>query len=632
MDGMQPTRSKALALAALIGATSAAGCGLTGAPAGSDASGRLPQPELSARAAVERSTAGTQQATAAAQCFGRGFEPTAADAERAEALMRRRLTLPPHRTVTLPKTLTWQEDPLRDNNWQFNFHTLRWADVLRREGVRTGNTAMTERHQELLRDWLAKNPRSAPPSKYSWSDMGTGLRAVTLSCAIGSYGPQSYLTAALRDHASVLAEPTFGKQVGNHALHVRNGLLVAGCVLDRQRWRAQAHRGITSLLAESVDEQGVSNEGSAMYHALNYRWYQEARRRLRDCGLVPGQVFDRVDRMPLFAAHVTTPLGTYEQLGDSDRGKAMRIAGTEAEYAATGGAKGPRPEHTYRAFDAGYVFGRSGWGWSRSFDKETFYSLRYGPPLNEQVHAHEDAGSLTLTAHGTTLLSDPGRYNYNTDPLRRHLASRAAHNIVDVRGVRYRRDVPTDLMTSRHTPEGDLTTVRVTALDGTTWTRTVFYSRTGDYLLVDDRLISATPRTMTQRWNLAPRSRPVITAGSSSPQGLTTHGPGANVSLLWLGSRLSVSVASGQEDPLRGWHSNRYGEVHAVPTVEATTTGRVGRFTTLIVPRPPGTPAAAVAVTDAEVTAGSVRATVRIGDHVETVRVTPDQATVVPQR
>jgi hypothetical protein len=40
----------------------------------------------------------------------------------------------------------------------------------------------------------------------------------------------------------------------------------------------------------------------------------------------------------------------------------IAIPGTEAEFAATRGASGPRPARTVVRYDAGYLFARSGWG------------------------------------------------------------------------------------------------------------------------------------------------------------------------------------------------------------------------------------------------------------------------------
>jgi hypothetical protein len=168
----------------------------------------------------------------------------------------------------------------------------------------------------------------------------------------------------------------------------------------------------------------------------------------------------------------------------------------------------------------------------------------------------------------------------------------------------------------------DLTTVRVTALDGSVWIRTVFYSRAGRYLLVDDRVANGTRREMIQRWNL-PEDTPIRTTGAS----LDTGGPGAGISMLWVGSTPRLSVTTGQQNPLLGWRAYRYGEIFPAPVAEARLTGSGGRFTTLLVPR---AGSRGPTVTDTAVSANLVRMTVTAGGVTERIRLSPTSAHVEP--
>jgi hypothetical protein len=563
-------------------------------------------------------------AAARAQCFGGYFTPRHKDATTAKALMAGRLTLSPHPSTLLPANPTWRENPFRDPNWTFQLHTLRWADVLRREGIRTKNQAMLHRHAAILSDWLRDNPRSGAPSPMSWNDMATGIRTIVFSCAIASYGYRPQYAAALRNHGSVLVNPKFGARRGNHALHVRIGLLVAGCVGPNRAWSTAARSRIQTVLRGSVDAQGVSDEGAARYALANYTWYLEAKRRIRACGLAPGSTFARVAKMPEFLAQATTPDGTYEQIGDSDRSRAVPIAGSpHSVYAATGGTEGTRPTTVYQPYQRGYVFGRSGWGRSRPLAHELFYSLRFGAPLGTQIHGHEDAGALTLNADGRKLLFDAGRYRYDSSALSRHLQSRAAHNTVDVRGARYNPGARTVLVASRHTAAYDLTTVRVTALTGTTWTRTVLYSRTGRYLVVDDTVLNKRSATMVQRWNL-PENGTRRVRGSA----LSVDTPGADMSMIWVGAKPRISVAAGRKSPLSGWRSYAYGTAFAAPVAHARLTGRTGRFTTVIVPRADSAPGPRPSVTSVRFERGWIELTVSAGGKAERVRMSARAATV----
>jgi hypothetical protein len=580
-----------------------------GAPrAPSTASPSPPRPS-----AVTRSSEPAAQRTARAQCAV-STRATSRDAADAAALMAGRIRLPPHRETTSPADPTWREDPLGDTNWVFNLHTLRWADVLRREGTRTGDRRMTDRHRALLADWVADNPRRGPATPAAWNDMSTGLRTIVLACAVGTYGPQRWLTDALDAHGAVLADPAFGLPAGNHALHVRIGLLVAGCVRDREAWKRTAEDRIAALLRRSVDAEGVTDEGSIGYQGSNFRWYGQARARLVACGRSPGAVFDRVERMPDLLAHATAPDGRYEQIGDMDDLRAIVIPSSPgALYAASRGRRGTRPVDTYRAFARGYVFGRSGWGTDRPFGDELFYALRFGPPTAHH-HGHEDAGALTLYAGGRRLLFDAGRYRYDDAPMRGYLESRRAHNTVDVTGAPYDREATSVLLASRHTADHDLTSVRVFALGGTVWTRTVLYSRTGGYLVVDDRVDTTARREIVQRWNLRDDRDPVVRGTSVA---------GGGVTLTWVGAVPRLSFTVGQESPLLGWRSRRYGEVFAAPVAEARLAGTAARFTTVLAPGP-------VTVTGAVVRPDSAELTVTANGVTERAYLTRTDARVRP--
>ena len=563
---------------------------------------------------------------ARSQCFGGYLEPSRGDAATAAALMRGRLTMPPHPEVSIPVDLDWTEDPLGDENWRFNLHTLRWTDVLRREFERTGAVALRDRQQSLLRDWIADNPRQTPPSPYSYSDMAVGVRAIVLACAIATYGPEGWLLDALRAHGTVLSDPAFGAQKGNHALHVRNGLLVAGCVLGNPDWVSSATQRIASLLSTSVDAAGVTDEGSTTYQAANYSWYSESRRRLMACGVQPSSTFDRVALMPDFLAHATTPEATYEQIGDSDRTKAVAIAGTTLEYAATQGARGVKPTGVFNTYDRGYVFGRSGWGERRPFARRDVLLA----PLRT---ADEAAGPRALRRGGADppRLRRPVVVRQRSLHLRRrrrcatYMVSRAAHNTVDVPGARKISTEATPLVARQHTANLDLVTVRNTSMAGSTWTRTVLYSRTGNYLVVDDRLQSSEPVESVQRWHV-PTGRTFHRTAAT----ISTSGSGADVRFFWLGaSPPAVSTAEGRENPVLGWRSYVYGDAFPSPVIEARSFGASARYTTVIVPRGAG-PVPPVKISDARVSANFVTANITLDGRTEAVRLRPTSASVTP--
>lgn len=84
--------------------------------------------------------------TAERQALGTHFVAGPQDKKLVADLCGGHLTLPPHKRWQLPAAPTWAEDPFSDNNWQFQYHMLRWLDPLRRAG-QNGNAQAAEAWQ-----------------------------------------------------------------------------------------------------------------------------------------------------------------------------------------------------------------------------------------------------------------------------------------------------------------------------------------------------------------------------------------------------------------------------------------------------------------------------------------------------
>ncbi len=382
----------------------------------------------------------------------------------ADRLLQGRYTLGSEPTVRLPRNPTWRENPFHDDNWLFDYHSLRFVLKLEAAWARTGERRYLDRAIFLLRDWLRDNPRSAPRSRFSWDDHATAWRAMVLACTAEIVPMSSWLHAALILHGSTLADPRFYVRHGNHALNQSIGLLDIGCLLRRAGWMSLASSRIDALVAETIDAQGVSNEQSIGYEYYDYERYRAAERRLRACGRVVPSAFARVDRMPTFLGWATLPNGEYELIGDTHAGQAKPIPGTLAEFAATAGASGPRPFGTFATYVAGYAFGRSGWGETRPFADETAFAVRYG--RGRAYHGHADGGSLTVYGYGSRLIVGSGTYSYNAGPFRTYFLGRSAQSVVTVGGVPYRASATTPLLFRAETPDALALGVRVQGYPG----------------------------------------------------------------------------------------------------------------------------------------------------------------------
>lgn len=510
------------------------------------------------------------------QCFRPGVYE---DSVRyADELLANRYTFPPHPTVTLPSDPTWSEDPLGDANWVFQFHSMRYVWHLLQAWEKTLDPRYLLRYRFLLQDWWRDNPISAPPSPYSWNDHATAWRAMMYACGAEHLLREPWFVDALEAHGALLADPAFYYGQGNHALNQDIGLLAVGCVLERDEWISTATQRLGRLAAGSIDPQGVTNEQAVEYQTYNYWRYSEVKARLQACDQpVPPEIEERLALMPDFLAHATLPNREYEMIGDTGRLLAEVIPGTTAQFAATAGAAGPRPAAFSVLYDAGYAFGRSGWGRSRPYADEAFYSLRFGP--GRRLHGHSDGTAVTLYGYGSRLLLDSGKYKYVRDPWRGYFVGPSAHNVVTVDGTAFSTAAPTPLAGYQSAPGFDFAEVRSRAWSGVSSRRRVVFSRAGRYLIVADDLRADGARTFRQLWHLPVDARPTVDGRL-----VATRRDRGNVLIRQLAGAPWIVVKQGRLRPIQGWRSFLYGERVAAPTVEAVARGSAVRYLTLIVP------------------------------------------------
>jgi hypothetical protein len=539
--------------------------------------------------------------------------------EAAEEIRRGRLTLNPFPAARLPANPTWRENPFRDVSWVFRYHTMRWILPLIRTWHRTGDTWYIRRATFLLRDWLRDNPRSRPAVRAAWNDLGTAWRTIVLACYVEAVPGATWARTALAQHARVLTLASFYSGAGNHALGQNRALIVAGCVLRRADWVRLAVDRLTSLVVRSVDAQGASNEQAVYYQLYNYQGYKAVADRLRQCGRTVPSRLARIDRMPAFLAHATLPDGTYWMLGDTARYRAVSIPGTIAEFAATGGAEGPRPTSAFRRYSAGYAFGRSGWGVRRAFRDEAAYSVRYGP--GRRFHGHADHASVTLYGYGKRLIDDSGMFTLNSNAWRSFATGRRAHNVVTVDGLAYDARSRASLTYSRTSAQRDDLVVVDRGYAGVAQRRRILFSRVGGYLVVEDRLTSRATRTFRQLWHLDVGTAPV-----ASGRTVRTTRASGNLRIVQLAARPTIRIVKGQRAPIQGWISETLRYRRAAPVAIGTVRGRSVRYLTLLVPtRGPNDP---VRVTNVRLTSTGWSFDIDVAGTRERVRATEWNSTI----
>lgn len=509
------------------------------------------------------------------QSFGARYERTSKDKILTRNICEGRLIMSPHPEWQLPHEPTWLENPLKDGNWQFQYHSLRWLDPLRREAV-AGDKQALRVWEHYVRSWIRANPAGKSKTKWAWIDMGDALRTYVLAFGLGMYdAPPAWLVDSLAEHALWIAnEENLGH--GNHALHQHQALFVAASILEKADLVDLAITRMGKLAVGSYDAQGVNEEGSISYQEANYHWWNEALRRLELEGIEKPSWGAILDAAPESLAHSTQPDGNYVRIGDMDSGSPARINSPFTEYVSSRGASGTAPKDLIKIYERGYIFGRSGWGETeRDFSQETFFSLCFGS--QRKIHGHADGGSLTYFASGYPWLIDTGKYLYGKHPMRSYVVNRPGHNLLLAMGRTYDRSVDVTLLRKAESSRHFEAVTRDTGYEGVLISRRTIFSKRGEYVLVLDAVSADDEVEIEQRWHAHESSTVELRKTSA----LLNNG-NAQCELHWVGRNGTLNVVSGETQPYNGWTSTGWRKNKETSVVSARQKGTQLTFRTVI--------------------------------------------------
>jgi hypothetical protein len=532
-----------------------------------------------------------------------GAAPDAADARAcgglprfpagtAAGIMAGRLTIAPFQAVTIDPgrdgAVDWSMDPYDDPTWVLDFQTGTWMEALAEAYLAGGPhaDAYRQRAKALLTGWLSDVPIA-------------NRNPETLMCAAEAFPGQAWIhdqIPALLDYYAANWQGAY-----NHGMSQDLELLRAGCAYPATEWGGQPltwrllarQRMIESFqpnqYGPAVDAQGATNEQATGYANFDYGLWTAAEGDLAACGQPPLPEPDRaaIARMPLFLALATQPDGKLAQIGDTYPAGPRSPAGTPLRFAASMGVQGTPPEQRIGVYDAGYVFGRSGWGTARTFGSMSFYSLRFGP--GTQIHGHADHMGLTYYARGRNLIVASGHDGYAQDAYRSYLLSPAAASTLVLPDVPFNRSAPTTLVSQGIGPTAQFYEFTDTAFGGIARHRSVYVSQAPDFVVVLDQ--SSGAGEYQQLWHLDP-ALTVRTAGAASA---IATAPGTELKLLQVplpGQVIpprSTQVVSGQTSPYQGWVSRGQNQRVPAPVVTMTRYGASASILTVIVPAAPGT-------------------------------------------
>lgn len=361
----------------------------------------------------------------------------------------------------------------------------------------------------IIRDWFDHNPQTSPAISRAWDGHAVAYRTDSLIEIADRISNSTWLDALLEEHKAFLLDEKNFQGNWNHGVDQAKSLINVAERLHDSRAEQVGLTRLEGAMLSIVDDEGVTIEQAVHYDYFNYQQLERCISYLdghRGAENTIAKLHARMQKMPDFLAHATRPDGTWFEIGDTPIEPANSIPGTIAEYAATQGASGPRPEERVKTFSAGYIFGRSGWGESRDFAEESAYSIRFGP--GRIIHGHADSLSLRYVSRGIEIIKDGGFHGYTDDKNRAFLRSQAAHSTIIANPThKTSTTIPSELSFSHVEPQCQSFTINANPFEHIYISRSIYIEFDPDIVVVWDRLRSRSRTPFEQRWMIDPRIR-----------------------------------------------------------------------------------------------------------------------------
>jgi hypothetical protein len=398
-----------------------------------------------------------------------------------------------------------------------------------------------------------------------------------------------------------------GSSANNHVIAEAAGRLVAALAFpwypESERWAAQAARLLEAELAHNTFPSGVNREMAFEYHGL-----------VAELALVAGAEADLAGRplsagtwerlasmLDVIAATVDARLGP-PRYGDGDDGHALvlspeadrwqsllsagraifgapewwpttipDVASVVLAHMCTARPAGKRPSSRPAHFDdAGLAILRS----APAHGPEIWCRCDSGPQgfLAIAAHGHADALSVEARFDGVEVLADPGTYCYHGEPQwRSYFRSTLGHNTLELAGrdqsdpggpFLWSRQARSELLVWRPDDDGGLWSAQhdgYRVLDPpATHRRTVKLRSSQRELEIVDEVTGGGAYACRLAFHFGPQVRASLD-GAQLALEWPAPGGGTQRAVISLPPELGWHLARGQDLPVLGWYSARFG-------------------------------------------------------------------------
>jgi hypothetical protein len=351
-------------------------------------------------------------------------------------------------------------------------------------------------------------------------------------------------------------------------------------------WLEYSIDTMTDSMVEQVYPDGVQTELTSHYHNVSLRNFELFQEICDNAGkTLPDFYHQTIESMYRYIAHAMRPNGNRILNNDGDLGSdrerimkgAEKFNNLQWEYIATNGTSGTLPADGPSWFYpwAGQMISRSG------YEPEAHWSFFDVGPWGSG-HQHNDKLHLSISAYGSDLLVDAGRFAYTgevAEKFRQYARSTTGHNTILIDGQGQEPDIrvveqPLSTDHYRITEDFDFawnSYNQYQGIEGAVHSRAMMYVR-GHYWIVVDRIQISEPKTIEALWHWHPDCE----VEKRGDHVLSNNNSRGNLEIIPVGENdWTIDFISGQEVPeIQGWYSVEYNKyepnVAAVYKTEAT--------------------------------------------------------------
>ncbi len=514
--------------------------------------------------------------------------------------------------------------------WELNRH--QYFVTLGKAYIITGNEKYAKEFVDELRDWIEKNPI---PFGINWlHSQETALRMQSWIWAFYIFRNSQHFNLELKTlfFKSLYkhAEYTYWHLsrhlvTHNHLISEICGLIIFYSVFPEFKSAEKKFNELIKILKQELIKQiwenGPSGELSTNYHLFVLDSFLITKIVLEKIGISLSDECDkRIEKMIEYAMFMVRPDGSIPKIGDNDSGRAFRLVdyntNDRRSYLSTGAVLFNRPDFKYvsqklsvetlmllgeKGYDiykaiipeapekksvfykeAGIGFFRNGWN-----EKSDYLAFRGGPTVlrnNVSVsHNHADYLSFEYLTNGKTIFNDPSTYLYGKDDKWRYYFRKTrAHNTIEIdesdslNVTSTRFGIPklykSKLYEFRSEAEFDYIDMSHSGYQkiGITHRRKLLYYRT-KFILITDIINGSGKHKINPFFNLD--NNKVLSEDSNI---LISADNKTKLKLIPIAEfEIKNRILSGIENPVDGWSSTQYGEVHPANVVNYYTENEI---------------------------------------------------------